>query len=731
LSEIPFNPTLNMNGNPSSNPNMKNVVVGDTYAFSSTTVLDVRLSYLRQYNDDMPMSLGTDLAQFGPAWASLNNLVTYKFLPQATVSGLIPFRPQTIFSQTYSNNYVGSASVTKVLRRHTLKFGGEVRLMDQNRISTQVSSGSFTFNSGFSSSDGSASATTGAPFASFMLGYPAQGSIGDATWTGAYAWYQGYYITDTAQIGKRLTLNVGVRWELTGALAERHDLATVFLPTMADPNLQSSSLKPNGVLALVKSSQWPDRTIEELKRNLFAPRVGFVYRITDQFVVRSGYGITHLPAAFNTDSPSNSPINAAVTAMTTSVNNANLVPYNTLSIPFPAGNVPGTIQQSFLRSPGRSTSFLSSLLGGTINSVEPEQPYPYMQQWNMNVEYQLKGNMLLEVGYVGSKGTHLPISGAAPNTANLVFNVDQLPNQFVSMGADLVKSVPNPFYGLIPSSSSLGKPTILQGQLLRPFPQYVNVVSNGMHLGTTSYHSMQVKTEKRFGTGGILMLNYTWAKILGNVDSTLESSSGSTQDFSNLRGERALLSIDTRHRFVGSWVYDFPFGKGRRYLSGMTGVVDKLISGWSINGTAAFQSGFPLFLTAQATTLSTSFGAGVPRPNVVAGCDPNISGSAQSRIGKWFNTACFTQPGPYSFGNEGRADAHLKASGVNNWDFAFAKATSITERVGLQFRGEIFNTFNRVQFAMPATALGVSSFGTVSRQQNQPRTVQFALRLTF
>jgi hypothetical protein len=348
-----------------------------------------------------------------------------------------------------------------------------------------------------------------------------------------------------------------------------------------------------------------------------------------------------------------------------------------------------------------------------------------VQQWNLNVERQFQGNMLIEIGYAGAKSTHLPMS----------IGLNQLSTQNLSLGSALTTSVTNPFYGLVPAVNTLGKPMTTRGQLLRPYPQFVNVTNSGSYVGNTTYHAGMVKVEKRFRSGGILMGNYTWAHMMGNTDTSQQfleyGGVGSIQNYYDLGAERSLLSYNVEHRAIVSYVLDLPFGKERKFLAGATGFVGKLVSGWGVNGIITFQSGYPLVLVAQQTTLNSSFGAGTPRPVVAEGCTKAISGSAQSRLNQWFNTACFSQPGSYSFGNESRTDPELRSHGVNNVDFAVFKATGITERVKLQFRTEFFNLFNRVQFAAPGRTVGQATFGVISSQQNQPRLVQFALRLTF
>jgi hypothetical protein len=249
----------------------------------------------------------------------------------------------------------------------------------------------------------------------------------------------------------------------------------------------------------------------------------------------------------------------------------------------------------------------------------------------------------------------------------------------------------------------------------------------------TVYHSMQVKFEKRFHEGGTVLAAYTWSKNIGDIEtgmSWLEAGPlAGIQNNNNLRGERATSGFDVPQRLIVSYVYDLPLGKGKRFLKSQNAVVEKILGGWGINGISTFQSGFPLTLTT-STNSTNSFGGG-SRPNYVAGCDPSISGSAQSRLNNWFNTACFVAPPASTFGNLGRTFTNVRTHGISNYDFSVFKSMDVTERVKLQFRTEFFNIFNRVQFGPPGEVKGNAQFGVVSSQLNLPRLVQFALRLNY
>jgi hypothetical protein len=271
---------------------------------------------------------------------------------------------------------------------------------------------------------------------------------------------------------------------------------------------------------------------------------------------------------------------------------------------------------------------------------------------------------------------------------------------------------------------------------LLPFPQYQSLSDTANYSGDSTYHSLQVKAEKRFAAGGTILGAYTFSKVMSNVETTtgwLDSATGVAgyQNVYNMRLEKAQSSFDSRQRLTLSYVYDLPIGKGHAFLGSLSGFADRVVSGWGVNGLTTFQKGFPLGIT--ATPNNTGFNTGL-RPNVVSGCQRTVDGSAQSKYLNWFNTACFTTPPIYTFGNESRTDSVLRGPGTANYDFSIFKNTAITEKVKLEFRAEAFNLFNRVQFGNPNTGQTTSAnnlFGQITTQQNTPRLMQMALRLRF
>jgi hypothetical protein len=697
-------------------------VLGDTYSFTPTTIGDLRVAFLRFTFNFTPQSAGVDQTKFGLP-ASYDSQELFRNNPIPCVAGFSDFCNQNMGNVVIdtNNSYSIMPSLTKIAGHHTLKLGAELRRMEFNFAQTTTASGFFEFDNLMTSSNPFSPGNTGFGLASFLLGYGSSGSISEPALTAATQYYEGFYAGDTFQIHSKWTLNYGVRWELPGPWTERRDLQAVFLPNEQSPLAQATNLPLNGNVALVNSQEYPSRYSQEFHMRLFAPRVGLAYRFTNKTVIRAGYGIFFVPNDVSfLAAPWVSPVNQASTPWVTSLNGG-ATPYATLSNPFPSG---------ILDPLGRSPALQSTLYGTGITLPVPNEPYGYTQQWNFSIERELGAGAMMEVAYAGSKGTHLP---GSPQ------NIDQLPDQYLSLGQQLVQPVANPFSTVVPSGTILSQPTVIRGQLMLPYPQFTGVYSAEPYNRDSSYQSLQVKFEKRFHNAGTLLAAYSFSKLIADTDTLtgwLEDGgcgcAAQVQDNNNLRLERSLSQTDIPHRLVVSYVLDLPVGKGKRLLHDVGGVTDKLISGWGINGISTFQSGLPLSFSTASNPLS-QFGVGSLRPNV-NGPNESVSGSAQSRINEWFNVADFSQPSTFSLGNEARLDPVLRSAGINNWDFAVFKTIPITERIRLQFRTEFFNIFNRVQFGAPNTACCTdnnSQFGVVTAQANNPRLVQFALRLMF
>jgi biotin carboxyl carrier protein len=411
-----------------------------------------------------------------------------------------------------------------------------------------------------------------------------------------------------------------------------------------------------------------------------------------------------------------------------------------LSNPFPLLN--GVLPQPV----GRDPNFSSSIQGLAVTGRIPGAPYPYVEQWNFNIQQQLSADSAFQLGYQGSRGTHQEIS----------LNVNQLPDSVAAQAAaqyqSLVASgvsasaadaqtfanqqIQNPLVGKLAAGSAYNGATVAEGQLLRPYPQFGNATNAAANVGESIYHSLQATYQKRFRSAGTFFVAYTWSKLIGDVDTKTgfldANTTGGIQDNTNLAAERSLESFDVPHRLILTYSLQLPVGKGQRFLPNIGDGLGRVVEGWRVSSVTTFQSGYPIALTATANDLANSFGAGTIRPNQVAGCNPRIHGSATSRLQNWFNTACFAQAAtPFSFGDEPRVDSRIYGEGIDNWDLSLLKETKITGRVHLSFEADFLNAFNRVQFAPPGNQVGGSFFGAVTATENNPREIQFASRMTF
>jgi hypothetical protein len=762
ITDIPFNefPSAKYDvGDGGSLIRTHQAVIGDTYTFSPKTVLDVRLSLMRNQSFGSLADMNVDQAIFGSAFGALSSQELLHVYPTfAFGSGGGPGGPPggggggassavhnlyaswaNGLNEGYYDNYFLSGNLVRMIGRHSLKIGAEFRLMDAPALGNSGSP-SFAF-SGNKTND---------EWADFLLGYTATGSINSGIWTTDYDYYQAYYLQDTWQASRKLTITGGVRWELPGGQAEKKNMNTVLLPTATDPSTQVT-----GTLALVASSLYAPRTILEVKHDLFAPNLGFAYRLNSDTVVRGGYGLSWLPPDLTSpgpgSGPSNSPINSSSTSYTNSGSavNTNTYLYQAFE------NVNGGKLNAL---PGRVANFMATipLVAAQQQSISgwvPTDPYGYTQQWNLSLSRQMKGNWMVEASYAGTKGTHEPALGGT---------LDQLnPTIVASYGS------PAAAYAALEANTSQTTPggvtqNVTVGRSLQPLPYYSSVTDNAAHWGATTYQAMQLRAEKRFGSGGVLMAGYTWSKMIGDTDTgngnlevhasptTHSSGEGNLQNYWDHKADRSIMSYNTPQRLVVSYVLNLPFGQGQRWANSGGGALSRLASGWAVNGITTFQDGFPININEGAQSAWGDFDGGTIRPDYTpgaTGCNgkKTISGSAVKRLGEWFNTACFTEPatftvpGPggssqtksFGFGNEPRVDGTLRSEGIDNWDLSLLKSTKITERTNFQFRAEFFNIANRVQFAPPVNSNDSQGFGGILAQGNQPRLIQVSGRLTF
>ncbi|MGI4755688.1 MAG: TonB-dependent receptor domain-containing protein [Janthinobacterium lividum] len=718
-------------------------VVGDTYLFNPSTIGDIRVSYTRWNYKRTPGTLGYNETQLGfPSYFgnidALNSLSPSTTLPAITLSNPTVNNVGTGLIISVNQNYVVAPTLTKTIKSHTLKAGADLRRLEEQYFQNNAPGGTFAFDNTFTGRSASNATGSGNPFASFLLGYAASGVVQIAPTTYNTVYYQGYYVQDNWIVNSKLTLNLGIRYEIPGTYRERNNRQATFNPTEVNPLLQGVTVNGNPVLGafdLVASTQHPAAGLRNEHFSEFSPRLGLAYRITDSTVLRAGWGRFLIPSTLQfPESPVQSPLNYLNNNVTASTN-SNATPNVDLDNPLPSG---------LTGAPGRNPVYQQALLGSGVNALLQDEAWGATYQWNAAIQTQLPAGIALEVAYAGLHGSNLPVSRSINQVSAGVLAqaaADPACSPAPTANCFFTKTVANPFNRALFSQGSQQNATFGANQLYRPFPQYGAISNTGNYVGFSNYNALQAKVEKRFNSGGVLLASYTFSKLLANVESLtswLEATGApGYQNNNNLDAEYSLSGYDSRQRLTLAYVYMLPFGRGQKFGGNTSGFLDKLVSGYGINGVTTFQQGYPLGLSVAQNNVSTYSFAGTTRPNVVQGCDKAVGGSVQSRLGdstttkRYFNTACFAAPPIFTFGNESRTDNQLRAPGIANYDLAFFKDTTLTERVKLQLRVESFNLFNRVQFGGPNTSIGNANAGQITTQVNDPRLLQLAGRISF
>jgi hypothetical protein len=681
------------------------------HTFSPTFFGDFHGSWARWFYQSRGLSNGFDPTKLGlPAYLTANSSDNLGFpsISPGEMSGLGGYANEN----DSTDRYEFGANISKIWSKHTLKFGGLYGLGLYPVHTVDSTTGTYASTNAFTQGPNplSASTTSGFGYASFLLGTMSSGTQDPTRIIGSYKQpYFGLFVQDDVKISRNLTANLGLRWDVESPRTEEKNRMSNFDFTTTS-SLPNSATVTGGVkfpgVNGVSRGDW------QSNNKNFAPRVGLAYSLGPSTVVRAGYGIFFGNSWGNGRNNNSMPQYGffCSTQVNTSNNNG-LTPATTLSNPFPTG---------FCKATG-STAGLQTGLGQTINFINRNYQTPYLQSWNLDIQRALPGNAVVQIAYSGSTGVHL----------NGIREFNQLNPKYFSMGAALNNQVPNPYYGVI-TSGPLAGPTITLGQSLRPFPQYSDVSSRMETFGESSYHAMFLSFQKHMSKGFSLSGSWTWMKIIDDVIPAPNGFPGSSfsasnpQNFYDSRAERAVASFSTPHTVVISYIYELPFGPGKPILN-KEGAVGKIVGGWQINGLTTFQRGTPLQVSGGNS--SGSFD-GTQRPNWT-GKNPTLGGAVTNRLNGYFDTSQFTFNAPFTFGNAPRLIPTLFQQGIDDWDMSLIKDTAVVENVKIEFRAEVFNTFNRVQFAPPNLSINSSAFGVVSGQQNNPRTMQFGLRLKF
>ncbi len=678
----------------------RNIVADYTYTVSPTSTITGRIGFARTLFVFSNQGLGFKPSSLGLP-ASIDAAVDRQMFPRINVGGYVSLGGNDHRLNAFMS-YPLIATYNKIRDKHNLKFGFEGRMICVN-VWEARDAGNFGFSAGFTQgpNPNTASSSAGNGFASFLLGTGTSGNVLIQNWKNVASqnFYLAGYAQDDWRMTQKLTLNLGVRYDFETPRTERYDRMNYFDPTPPSPLAQRvpqfNRLTGGVVFVGVDGNS---RYQYQKDINNIAPRLGLAYQLNSKTVIRAGYGHffgqspqqaqgTVGPFGFRTENP-------WVTTLD------GITPFNLLRNPYPQG---------FRPSPGASEGLLTQA-GANLQAPLRETIVPWSQQWNLNIQRELPWQTTLEVAYVGARGLQLSRNGEGGLSLN------QLDPRHMALGSALNQLVDNPFFGIVNNGVLIGR-QVSRAQLLRPYPQFTDIIPLFSSGASSNYHALQVTFSKRLSQGMLIESNYTWAK---NID-----EGENHQDSYNILGDRALAGIDLAHRFVASYLYEFPFGRGRKFGANAPRIVDALIGGWQVNGITTFISGTPLSLSANNT-------AGIFNPTTRPnnnGKSGKLSGPVHERLGKYFDTLVFSQPAAFSFGNLTATLPDIRNDGIRNFDLSLFKVFAPVERLRVQFRVEALNAFNTPRFGSPNTGVTSSTFGVISSQANSPRQLQFGLKL--
>jgi len=778
-----------------------------THTFSPALVLTATYGFQRAFDNQQGISGNDSSAQQAIAQVGLPSYLNHGFgtLPAISINGYGPANnsgnntnigtnPFSILREGQIVHHV-DGTVSWVHKKHELKFGGEWRLHQINFTQPGWPSGAFNFDFSGSSQVSSDPSSGGDGLASFLMGIgpPSNGGggctpcqVGFVNFVSTESFQYGAFAQDTYHLTSKLTLNLGLRYELGTPRTERFNRMNSLDPTAASP-LQLTPAQ----ITLAQSQGLPASAIQTLSNlqgvEVFAgtngrsnydtdfkniqPRFGLAYQAPHGFVIRGGYGIyfsTPRSGASGTGPWGFQGFDVQPPWLTT-LNVDHATPWNTLSnsscqfaAPFTCG---------VAAPPGNSLGAFNDIGFAAVGPIKRQSlNTPYEEAWSFGFQKELPGKVLFDASYVGKKGTHLYLGGFRENNHLPLSAVTDSSGNLLpaSQLANLNNFVSNPFFDPNPGpcdrthyicdpNSSLSQSTVQEFQLLLPFPQYAGFQGDSPPVANSIYHALQVRAEREFSNGLQFLVTYTWSKSIDDASASDDSfvflgggtTGGSTLAVQNpfdLRAERAVSVFDIPHIFQASFVYELPVGRGKAFGNQLHPIVDGIIGGWHINGIIRVNSGRPIIPTLLNTNPIPTFGqrpilTGTLKP--ASGSPENFTSSGTSyfanagldalgnNIGVLQDTSVVA---PFTLGSAPRAITSVRQPGARNADMSLFKEFALSrlrEGMRLEFRAESFNTFNHPQFQGPDAVVGDSNFGLITSQLNQPRQLQLALKLYF
>jgi hypothetical protein len=737
--------------------NGRNILLADDYTLSPTSVLQLRYSFTRHYEDQTgdPRQNGFDITTLGFP-QSLAQQVQYHTIPVITFGNFTTTIGGTGNYDTFifaSENSDASATYTHVVGRHELSTGFEYQKKFMNIGQPPFPSGQYAFDNSATSSI--TFAGDGSDFASFLLGmgqapgYESYNFTKDVFAAEANPYYAAF-LQDNYHITHSLTLNLGIRWDIFGGRTERHNRLEYFNPTLPF-DINGLSLK-GGEQFVHGGARSPFTT--NLKD--IGPRASFAWQPAHHVVIRGGAGIYYGPStqmvanpvlnsdgfgtistwngtnynndptAYNNNLPNAAPQGNTVFNSTADCQNSGSVSgCYSLSNPFPEGVI----------QPTNATLGQATNLGGTLSTVLHSQRTPTTYNFNFGLEYEFPHQTVLSVAFVGSRGLFLPLSAVDLNQLSLgtikqygdaLFN-NMVPNQWASVQ-------PN-------TNANYGSGTVPQWVALQPFPQFGNgnygagngVVVNGYPGGDSEYSSLQAKVEKRLTSHFTTLGTFTWGKLMTDDFSPPLAFIGyhgvaAPQDWKNLNLEHSLSAQDIKYQFNWQISYDLPMGKGR--MLNLNGPAHAILGGWTVNTITYLSTGVPV---------NAPTGTGDPYFNQRVNMTCDAGKGAPRTAAQWFSFSCFAQPAdPLVAGSAPPFLSHVRTDGASDLDVSLFKNIPLGKDRSIRFEVSSYNITNSVQLGYPSvfwnpspTPDNMATFGQITNTVNTPRQFQFASKFTF
>jgi trimeric autotransporter adhesin len=742
----------------------KILALNNTWVLGDNSLLALRFG-MTEFPDNNTLTMEFDPRTLGFSQNYASQIQLNKF-PQVRIRNYDQFFGRTLgaINPTEINwkSQSANATYTKLVSTHTFKFGGDYRKVGVDTFIPGEGAGRFEFDRDMTSSDGGiGNPLNGNSFASFLLGYPSSNSARESQLTvttpfNIFTNYYGGYAQDDWRVNSRFTLNYGVRLEHETGIAEEEDrfsvgwdpsqrsgLSTITIP--ADPVAGTPARQVAGGLmyAGVDGNKTTQGDPPKIK---WSPRVGAVYSIDERTVVRGGYGVYWAP--YNYPPPDTGASNYGQVGYTVNTiltqNRTNPV---TLTDPFPTG-----IAQPSGNSRGALTNLDSS-----ISYVDQNRKAPRVQQYSVDLQRELPGDLAVKVSYTGARTDDLSLGGS--NDTGI--NINQLDPAFLRLGSALDAQLPNPFLGNPNVPRSLSTPaTLSRARLLTPFPQYRQINARQVTEGKVRYNAGVFELSKRMSHGWGGRFSYTYSRLEDNLIGetnfyTAVSPGLAVNNYNYLASAPACAAgaqfttacydpdaefgislLDVPHRVIIAPIFELPFGTGRKWATGRA--ADLLVGGWTISAAINLQSGFPL--NVQAPADSRLGGQNANRPNINSGVDLSTQGSFEDRLASadhatatWINPAAFSVPPAGTFGNAPRAITEVRSPGQYNMDAVVIKDFRIAGRKEAQVKIEILNMFDRpnVRALQGANNASQSNFGRITTQAGFMRITQIMFRFSF